>query len=63
MASDCSSRPVEKPETRSVLGKLSRRSFLQLTATGVLVPSTLLGGTPKQGQTRTQRFLHICPAA
>jgi len=48
MASDSSSRPVEKPEAQSALGKLSRRAFLQLTATGVLLPSTLLGGTPKQ---------------
>lgn len=42
------SRTVEKPETQPGLGKISRRSFLQLTAAGVLVPSTLLSGAARE---------------
>src|SRR5467141_3266490 len=46
MASDFWSRNIEKPDTQPSLGKISRRSFLQWTAAGVLVPSTLLSEAP-----------------
>jgi hypothetical protein len=48
MASDFWSRTVEKPDVQLSLGKVSRRSFLQLTAAGILVPPALACGNPKE---------------